>query len=162
MQKSLLTMTPAQKILLAQRFNYACGYCGTTEIEVGATLTVDHFQPSSQDGADAIENWVYSCFACNIFKGDYWPQNDDFALLRPLEDDFSLHWRQMEDGSLVPLTDRGRFHIEKLHLDRPQLENKRRERGELQAERDKTRSLELERNELEQQVAQLTRDIFGE
>lgn len=83
-------------------------------------------------------------------------------MLRPLQDDFSPHWQQREDGVLAPITEKGEFHIEKLHLNRPQLIEKRRERLALYAERERTRELENERNELEKQVAQLTRDIFGE
>ena len=155
-------MTSAQKTSLAHQFNYACGYCGTTETEAGAKLTVDHFQPTSQGGADASQNWVYCCFACNGHKHDYWSQDEGFALLHPQQDDFSPHWQQRDDGLLAPLTERGRVHIEILHLNRPQLVAKRRQRQQIDTERLRTRTLEIERNNLEAQIAQLTREMFGE
>lgn len=155
-------MTPIQKALLAQRFDFACGYCGTTETEVGATLTVDHFHPTSQGGADSEENWIYACSACNTFKSDYWPLNaEDFALLRPSQDDFAVNWREIETGFLEPLTERGRFHIEKLHLNRSQLVAKRLERQALEREIQQTRALRVERDELEKRVAELMREMFG-
>lgn len=160
-----LSMTLSQRNSLAQRFNHACGYCGTTEIETGARLTVDHFQPTSYDGADAEENWVYCCFACNVFKHNYWSQEVDSALLRPLQDHFSQHYQQRDDGILAPLTQRGRVHIETLHLNRPQLVEKRRRQVAFHAERQRAQELETQRQqmeEMEEQVIKLTREIFGE
>ena len=33
-------------------YAFACGYCGVTETEVGAYLTIDHYQPL--DGAELV------------------------------------------------------------------------------------------------------------
>jgi 5-methylcytosine-specific restriction endonuclease McrA len=54
---------------LRRIYQFRCGYCGVRERDAGAELTVDHFQPRSQGGLDGPENWVYSCHACNEFKG---------------------------------------------------------------------------------------------
>ena len=57
---------------------HRCGYCGVEEAEVGAELTVDHFQPRAQNGTDNAANLVYCCNACNQFKGDYWQLDRKF------------------------------------------------------------------------------------
>lgn len=114
-------MTRAQHLALRERFNFACGYCGISETDAGARLTVDHFRPVARGGSDEEENWVYACHACNEFKGAYWPQEEELALLQPGRDEVSVHWRVDENGVLVALTARGANHIEKVQLNRPAL-----------------------------------------
>lgn len=63
---------PPDRDDLRQRFQFRCGYCGVREADAGAELTADHFQPRSRGGADEPDNLVYSCHACNEFKGDFW------------------------------------------------------------------------------------------
>lgn len=115
-------MTPREFEALRVRFAFSCGYCQTRETDVDSRLTVDHFEPRSRGGADASENWVYCCFACNSFKGAFWGENDT-ALLHPLRD---------ENGLLQGLTARGRHHIERLHLNRAPLVTQRREKFAIQ------------------------------
>ena len=45
-------MTAAERRALRERYQFRCGYCGVHENEVGAELTVDHFQPRSSGGTD--------------------------------------------------------------------------------------------------------------
>jgi hypothetical protein len=52
-------MTATERAALRQLYNFCCGYCGVSETDVGAALTIDHFQPTSRGGADAPTNWVY-------------------------------------------------------------------------------------------------------
>lgn len=114
-------MTAEERATLRQHFDFRCGYCGVSETDVGAELTVDHFQPTSQGGADTPDNWVYCCFACNIAKSDYWHPDSLQRLLHPLYDNLSEHLVEQEDGTLLGLTETGRFHIEQLRLNRPAL-----------------------------------------
>ena len=123
-------MTSREFEELRARFAFACGYCQTREVDVGSLLTVDHFEPQSRGGADSSENWVYCCFACNSFKGAFWGENQT-GLLHPLRDDWRLHWRE-ENGVLQALTERGRHHIERLHLNRPPLVAQRREKAAIE------------------------------
>lgn len=156
-------MTQAARRALAARFGFACGYCGTSETDAGASHTIDHFQPSSRGGRDDDTNWVYACFACNGFKSDYWPRNaNDLSLLKPLQDDFFLYLREAATGELEPLSARGRFHIETLHLNRPQLVGKRLANARLEEERRESERILRERDELELQVKDLIRELFGE
>jgi 5-methylcytosine-specific restriction endonuclease McrA len=62
-------MRPEEREVLRRRFDFRCGYCGVSENDVGAELTVDHYHPRSRNGPDEPANWVYSCFACNTHKG---------------------------------------------------------------------------------------------
>jgi hypothetical protein len=43
---------------------------------VGGLLTIDHFQPRSKGGTDALENLIYACINCNQHKQDYWPHDE--------------------------------------------------------------------------------------
>ena len=61
-------MRQDQRDALRHRFEFRCGYCGVTERDVGAELTVDHFQPRSRGGLHEADNWVYCCHPCNEFK----------------------------------------------------------------------------------------------
>jgi hypothetical protein len=108
------------------RFTGHCGYCGLHENEAGARLTIDHFQPVSRGGSDDLENLVYACHNCNTFKSDYWSEDDTHVLLHPLHDDLSLHLVESITSQMVPLTERGMTYITVLHLNRPELIQRRR------------------------------------
>ena len=106
-----------------EHYNRRCGYCGISELDNGAELTVDHFQPQVAQGTDALENLVYCCHACNGFKGEFWNPDPQavLRLLHPLRDNTEEHFVESETGELVALTATAVFHIETLHLNRPQL-----------------------------------------
>jgi len=149
-------MRPDEREALRNRFQFRCGYCGVRERDVGAELTVDHFQPRSQSGLDEPENWVYCCHACNEFKGDFWQPTSPYRILHPLKDDLAAHLVEQDDGTLHARSETGTFHIERLRLNRPQLVAYRLEQRLLEAARQsQTRLLErLQR--LEEQVKSLT------
>src|ERR1700722_16089752 len=113
-----------------ERYHRCCGYCGVSETETGGELTIDHFRPVSANGDDSVDNLVYACFRCNTYKGDFWPNGDDVNLgrriLHPLLDPVAFHLRENElTGRLESLTDTGRFHLDLLRLNRPQLVDQR-------------------------------------
>jgi hypothetical protein len=137
-------------------FHFQCGYCGVSERDAGAELTVDHFQPSSQGGLDQPENWVYCCHACNEFKGDSWNPDSARRVLHPLRDDPAVHMAEQDDGTLQALSETGAFHIERLHLNRRQLVAYRHERRLVDAAH-QTQARLIERlQQLEQEVETLT------
>ncbi|MFH1633851.1 MAG: HNH endonuclease [Chloroflexota bacterium] len=110
-------------------YYYRCGYCGVHENWVGNELEIEHFHPRAHGGTDEMSNLVYTCTACNRFKGSYWPADDapdSFRLLHPLRDDVDAHIAESSNGRLVGLTPRGWFHIRWLHLNRHQLIELRR------------------------------------
>src|SRR5689334_21076024 len=104
-----------------RRYDFRCGYCGVRETDAGAKLTIDHFEPRALGGDDSLDNLVYSCHACNEFKGDYWQTEEDLRLLHPVLDDRTEHYQEQPDGTLTALTERGANHIVVLHLNRPEL-----------------------------------------
>lgn len=152
-------MRQDERYSLRLRFQFCCGYCGVRESDVGAELTVDHFQPISQGGLDEPENWVYCCHACNEFKGDYWQPASALRVLHPIRGNLATHVHEDDDGVLVGNTETGVFHIDQLRLNRAQLALYRRERRLLQAaltaQADVLHRLQL----LEQQVQDLTSQV---
>jgi len=129
-------MRQDEREMLREHFQYRCGYCYVRESDVGAELTTDHFQPRSRGGTHDAGNWVYSCHACNEFKGDFWDPDSPRRLLHPIRDNIVEHIVQEVDGTLRALTTTGAFHIEQLHLNRRPLIAYRRERLKLdQAQR---------------------------
>jgi hypothetical protein len=98
---------------------FQCGYCGLSETDSGNELTIDHYKPLSWGGEDVLANLVYACFACNTFKGDYWSEEEGQKILHPLHDDLAIHFVAQDDGTLRPLSERGQFFIDRLHLNRP-------------------------------------------
>lgn len=112
-------------------YNFACGYCGVREEDAGSELELDHFKPRSLDGGNKLENLVYCCTTCNRIKGDFWAiAPTEKRLLHPEHDDLTLHLRQEPDGLLTGLTETGKFHLERLRLNRPPLVALRRARTE--------------------------------
>ncbi len=46
------------KRLVRSRYVMRCGYCGVSEQDVGATLTLAHYQPHSAKGTNGPDNFV--------------------------------------------------------------------------------------------------------
>jgi hypothetical protein len=149
-------MRQEQRDALRRKFGFRCGYCGVAERDVGAELTVDHFQPRSRGGLHDPDNWVYCCHPCNEFKGDYWQPESPQRVLHPLRDDIALHMAHQDDGSLRALSATGAFHIERLRLNRSQLIAYRRERRLLEAAREVQSRLLDRLASLDEQVQTLT------
>jgi hypothetical protein len=142
---------PEQREALRRLYNFRCGYCGVSEVDSGAELTVEHFQPSSQGGTDAVGNLVYCCHACNEYKGNYYQPQASERIPHPLRENVSEHILEQEDGTLYALTPTGAFHIAQLRLNRPALI----------AHRLVERQLQLARQELlalRQRLAELRRE----
>ena len=101
---------------------FACDYCGVNDADVGGEQTVDHFRPQSKGGTDDLANLVYCCPRRNSYKMDYWPEtSEDLHLWNPRFEPATSHFFELEDGSLLPLTETGLFSIRRLRLNRPPL-----------------------------------------
>jgi hypothetical protein len=162
-----------------RRYEQRCGYCGVSEIDAGGELTVDHYRPLAEGGDDSDDNLIYACIRCNLYKGDFYPDEQELAcghrVLHPLQDDLAAHLRpNHQTGELEALAEAGRFHIELLHLNRPQLVSLRLRRQAdslaatklrlVEAENEKLRLVEAENERLrtllaatEQYIAKLER-----
>lgn len=118
-----------------QRAAFACEFCGVSENNVGGLLTIDHFQPVSKGGTDEPSNLIYACHRCNLYKGDYYPQDvHDIMLWNPRIDPFGVHFLATEEGSLDALSQTGEFSLSQLRLNRPQLIAFRRQKIEISEE----------------------------
>ena len=119
-----------------RRAGFSCEYCGVSETDTGATLTVDHFQPSAKSGGDELGNLIYCCHRCNEYKSDYWPQaTGASSLWNPRREASEAHFVEIEDGSPIALTETGRFTLGRLRLNRPPLIANRLRRRQGQEEK---------------------------
>lgn len=117
-----MTLSPEIRELVRQRAKYACEYCGVTETDSGGRLTIDHFQPQAKGGSDSPDNLLYCCARCNQYKLDYWPGNSDNpGLWNPRSESTTVHFLELDDGSLHSLTPTGAFTLKRLRLNRPPL-----------------------------------------
>ncbi len=139
-------------LALRQIFEFRCGYCRVSEIDVGSELTIDHFVPRASGGSDEIENWVYCCHRCNEFKGNFWAPDSPQRILHPVRDRIADHIREREDSVLLGISDTGAFHIEKLRLNRAPLLANRRERNLLVLEREAQTVLLQRLEELDEEI----------
>jgi hypothetical protein len=100
----------------------ACEYCGVTETDTGGELTIDHYRPQQQGGSDAVDNLLYCCQRCNLYKSDYWPTTaNDPILWNPRHEPRDTHMLVLADGTVYGLTSTGIFSIRRLRLNRPPL-----------------------------------------
>ena len=126
-----MTLPGDIRLAVRQRANFACEYCGVTEIDVGGELTMDHFHPRSHGGSNEIENLVYCCHRCNEYKAGYWPASEtDPQLWNPRTSTFAQHLLELADGSLYPRTETGSFTLQRLRLNRSPLVAYRRRKRE--------------------------------
>jgi hypothetical protein len=144
---------------LRQLYDFRCGYCGVSETEAGAELTVDHFQPRSAQGGDSLANSVYCCHACNEFKGAYWNPSSVRRILHPLNDSLAAHLEMLPDGLLRGLTETGAFHLQRLKLNRGALIAHRTEEGERRRERERIVQIEAELEQIRLQMDALLRRV---
>ncbi len=131
-----------------------CGYCGVRDEDTGGEFTVDHFMPTSCGGDDAVDNLVYCCFRCNLYKADFHAteldQVNGHTLLHPYRMDIDCHIQVNHgQGRLDPLTETGRFHIALLHLNRPALIAYRLRQRLIELRDDRRLLLEDENRELQ-------------
>ncbi|MEK8016272.1 MAG: HNH endonuclease signature motif containing protein [Candidatus Parabeggiatoa sp.] len=147
-----------------ERYHFACGYCGISEIDVGSELEIDHFQPIRSGGTDEWDNLVYACPACNRNKASYWPSVDaepQRHLLHPLTDDLNSHLTLSQEGYLVGLTPRGCFHIEWLHLNRPQLIMMRQRRAIYQRTQKMVEELQQVNRKILERIALQEEELYA-
>jgi HNH endonuclease len=117
-----MSLTASIREQVRQRAQCACEFCGITEIDAGGMLTIDHFQPRTKAGSDALVNLIYACIACNQYKQDYYPQTVTApSLWNPRQESASQHFVEQADGELTALTPTGVFTIKRLRLNRSQL-----------------------------------------
>ena len=117
-----MRVSAADRRFVRERAGSVCEYCGVTETEVGAELTIDHYQPPGYGGSDLPDNLAYACHRCNEHKGDYWPRHPgNLPLWNPRQDVREEHFILLMDGILLALTPIGTWTIQRLRLNRAPL-----------------------------------------
>lgn len=117
-----MNLSEADKQIVRERANFSCEYCGVSEQNAGGELTFDHFRPQSKGGDDELENLVYCCVRCNLYKSDFWVELPyETRLFNPRLESAATHFWQAENGLLFALTEKGELSIRVLKLNRPQL-----------------------------------------
>jgi hypothetical protein len=115
---------PEYKPWSRYEFTFRCVYCLQREMwsrERHAAFSVDHVVPQVEDSTLVCEysNLVYACLRCNSLK-------QDVRVLDPTREGMGRHLRVEPDGTVVGLTDDGRFLIELLHLNAGSVVSERR------------------------------------
>ena len=154
-------MDEAQRERIRQRYAHSCGYCGVHESDVGATLTVDHHHPTIHGGTNDDKNLVYCCHRCNEHKASYWHeiQIPHIRLLHPLEDNLTLHLHEQQNSHLTGKTPEGKFYIQRLRLNRPQLIEHRRRKHADQNRENEIKVLRQQIHDLQQELTQLNSSL---
>ncbi|MCX5795035.1 MAG: hypothetical protein NTY77_06045 [Elusimicrobia bacterium] len=121
---------------LRQEAQYQCVYCAIHEACFGGerNFHVEHFKPKSRFKTliNRYDNLFYSCAICNTFKGSQWPGHvgNNFSLvgfIDPSKVDYcAIFSVDAHAGLLSAGNNAGRFMIEQLYLNRPQLLSERR------------------------------------
>ena len=159
----LMAISDSKRQTVRERYNFACGYCSISEIDAGSQLELDHFQPIKHGGTDDWDNLVYACPACNRNKASYWPSLDTpphMYLLHPLTDDLNIHIILLQDGHLAGLTPRGWFHIDWLHLNRPQLVTMRQRRAIYQRTQKFIEEMQQINHQLLERIASQEQELY--
>ena len=125
-----MNLTKEIRAQVQHRANFACEFCGVHEIDAGGELTIDHFQPKSKKGTNHIENLIYCCTRCNNYKFNYYSDDKNtLSLWNPRKESFNIHFIELDNGLLQPLTPVGNFTIKRLRLNRKALVAYRIEKG---------------------------------
>jgi hypothetical protein len=125
----------AWKHLIREEARRQCVYCATHEGLFGGlrNFHVEHYRPQKRfpQLANSIQNLFYSCGICNSFKGSSWPADPEptytvCAYPCPADIDYSDIFTFQPNNKIDSKYSAGRFVIERLFLNRPQLVNFRR------------------------------------
>lgn len=117
-----MSISKETREIVRKRAGYSCEYCGVSETDTGGELTLDHYQPQTKGGTDSLENLLYCCAKCNLYKHDYYALlTADSPLWNPRIEPANVHLLELEDGFLNGLTPTGIFTIQRLRLNRPPL-----------------------------------------
>ena len=129
-------------LYLRPDFQFRCAYCLTHEHYFldGEAGQVDHHRPLHPPKALGVDfsglhnvytNLYWCCPRCNLYKGNRWPTNAQYAsgicFLDPCVEDHDVHWDTHPNGTVTAKTAIGRYSIRNIHLDRPRLIKRRAE-----------------------------------
>lgn len=105
-----------------RRAGRRCEYCRAPQEICAYTFHVDHIQPRSKGGADAISNYALACFPCNNAKAAHTTGVDpetgnEVPLFNPRKQNWEQHFAWSQDFACVRgLTPTGRASVERLKM----------------------------------------------
>jgi len=143
-------------ILADEGFNH-CVYCTIKEGSFGRrNFHVEHYKPKGLEIFKHLENdfqnLFFACCICNCFKGDFWldPQADHSisAFPDPSTVDYSELFELSSDATLNGKNIAGKFIIEKLYLNRPQLILERRLNVQIEKMKESFGTFKASKNQL--------------
>lgn len=118
----------AYKPLLREDFHQRCGYCGDHEFFRESFYEIDHFVPKAlaPEKENEYSNLIYSCRSCNNSKRDKWPTGDvtqphdgKEGWIDPCDEQYSLQFERLEDGSIKSKTELGLWMWKSLSFGTP-------------------------------------------
>jgi hypothetical protein len=95
-------------------------------------MEIDHIVPESQGGETSLENLCLACTGCNNYKLDFQTAIDpitsqETALYNPRQQIWHEHFRWDAGGlNLSGLSPEGRATIERLKMNRPEVQKSRK------------------------------------
>jgi hypothetical protein len=113
-------------------FARRCAYCmHHLDDSESPLFEIDHFRPRKSKGSHSYLNLRLACHWCNLYKGMFWPAIPHLAagqrLLDPCNEvDYGVHLFEIpaKPGE-IEATGVGKFHVERLRLNRRPLQRKR-------------------------------------
>jgi hypothetical protein len=105
---------------IAQRADYRCEYCLSSEADSVNSFEVDHIFPLKHGGPTVLENLAYTCIICNRNKGSNlatatYPSRQPIPLFNPRTDTWLEHFGN-DDGMIFGKTEIGLATIKVLDL----------------------------------------------
>lgn len=140
-----MSISPALGQQVRKRAGCTCEYCGVTETDSGGLLTVDHFQPTACGGKDDLDNLIYCCVRCNLYKAAFSSEDAVGASIwNPRTESMDAHFLELANGLLYPITPAGKRTIDCMRLNRSALvANRIRRLAHLSAAKDQGRLRDL-------------------
>lgn len=131
-----MSVSDKTRQIVRARADFRCEYCSVAESDTGGELTIDHHQPQAADGGDDLDNLVYACYRCNLYKGDYWTMDENaVSVWNPRLQSAVEHFWMSDNGTIYGLTQTAVFTIMRLRLNRSSLVSHRRRKVRLETER---------------------------
>jgi hypothetical protein len=112
-------------LLVAERADHRCEYCGAPERVQATEFEVEHIIPRAHGGADSLENLALACGSCNRRKAHASHAVDPLTglpaqLFNPRFDIWLEHFEfDAEIGQIVGHTPIGRATVRRFDLNRP-------------------------------------------
>lgn len=117
---------------VAARAGSCCEYCRSQERFAVQAFAVEHVEPASRGGTDALDNLAFACQGCNNHKYTHTTGTDpatgaEAPLFHPRRQRWRDHFAWADDGAeVLGVSPTGRATVATLRLNRPGVVNLRR------------------------------------